>query len=59
MQYVFIDADFENAAACGNKLQRADALLEFQELDRQTDGLRLIVSSRAVFDREFRFHRHA
>ena len=51
-----IYADFEDAAACGDKLQRTDALLELQEFDRQTDGLWLIVSSRAIFDRYFRFH---
>ncbi len=59
VKFVSIDADFEDAAACGNELQRSNALFEFQELDRQTDGLRLIVSSGAIFDRKFRFHLRA
>ena len=55
-QFLSIDADFENAAARRHELQRTDSLFELQELDRQTDGLGLIVSSGAIFDRNFRIH---
>ena len=55
-QFLSIDADFEDAAARRHKLQRTETLFELQELDRQTDGLGLIVSSGAIFDRNFRIH---
>ena len=57
-QFLSIDADFEDAAARRHKLQRTETLFELQELDRQTDGLWLIVSSGAIFDRNFRIHLH-
>ncbi len=45
----------ETAAAGGNQLQVLDLLLvRAQQLGRQTDGLRLVVSHRAVFQ----FHMH-
>ena len=49
--------DFECAAARGNQGERFDALAEFENLGRQTDGLRRVVSDDAVFDRYFGFHR--
>ena len=51
-----VDADFESATAGRNQLERANALLEFQKLFRQTDGMRFVVSDRAVFDDDFRAH---
>ena len=56
MNVFFIDADFEDAAAGRHQLHGTDALFEFEELHRQTDGFRLVVSSRAIFDGDFRFH---
>ena len=51
-----IGADFERAAARGNERERRDALAEFKNLGRQTDGLRRVVSNDAVFDRYLGFH---
>ena len=56
VEFLFIDADFEDAAACRNKRERTDALFEIEKLHRQTDGFRLVVSSRAIFDRDFWLH---
>jgi hypothetical protein len=53
---VAIDGELEAAAGGGDQLQRLDLLLvRGQELGRQTDGLRLVVSHRAVLE----FHVHA
>ena len=50
-----IDGQFEATSACRDQLQVADLLLVRREqLARQTDGLWLIVSHRAVF--EFQIH---
>ena len=57
MEELAIGADFECAAARGNQGERFDALAEFENLGRQTDGLRRVVSDDAVFDRYFCFHR--
>ena len=51
-----IGADFECAAARRNQGERFDALAEFENFGRQTDGLRRVVSNDAVFDRYFGFH---
>ena len=51
-----IGADLESAAARRNESDRRDALAEFKNLGRQTDGLRRVVSNDAVFDRDFGFH---
>jgi len=51
-----IGANLKSAAARGNERQRLDALAEFKNLGRQTDGLRRVVSNDAVFDRHFGFH---
>jgi len=40
----------------GIESERRDALAEFKNLGRQTDGLRRVVSNDAVFDRDFGFH---
>ena len=45
-----VDGQLEAAAAAGDQLQVADLLLvRVQQLARQTEGLRLVVSHRTVF----------
>ena len=56
MEQFSISANFESAAARRNKSERFDALSEFENFGRQTDGLRRVVSNDAVFDRYFGFH---
>ena len=51
-----IGANFERAAARRDERERRDALAEFKNLGRQTDGLRRVVSNDAVFDRYLGFH---
>jgi hypothetical protein len=51
-----ISANFESAAARRNESERFNALAEFENFGRQTDGLRRVVSNDAVFDRYFGFH---
>ena len=50
MEQFAIGSNFEGPAARGNQRERFDALAEFENLGRQTDGLRRIVSNDAVFD---------
>ena len=56
MEQFSIGADLESAAARGDERKRLDALAEFENFGRQTDGLRRVVSNDAVFDRDFGFH---
>jgi hypothetical protein len=56
MEQVSIDANFEGTAARRYERQRFDPLAEFENLGRQTDGLRRVVSNHAIFDRYFGFH---
>ena len=56
MEEFTIGADLESAAARGNESERRDALAEFKNVGRQTDGLRRVVSNDAIFDRHFGFH---
>jgi len=56
MEEFSIGADLESAAARRNESERRDALAEFENFGRQTDGLRRVVSNDAVFDRDFGFH---
>ena len=51
-----IDRNLKHAAAGRNQLERADVLFEFQEFFRQTDGLGLVVSSRAILDGDVQGH---
>lgn len=51
-----IDADLEATARRRDKLERLDALLEFEKLFRQTDGVRLVVSDRAILDGNLKGH---
>jgi protein involved in ribonucleotide reduction len=50
MEQFTIGANFEGAAARWNQRKRFNALAEFENLGRQTDGLRRVVSNDAVFD---------
>jgi hypothetical protein len=56
MKQFSISADFKSAAARRNQGERFNALAEFENFGRQTDGLRRVVSNDAVFDRYFGFH---
>jgi len=56
MEQFSIGADFESAAARRKESERFNALAEFENFGRQTDGLRRVVSNDAVFDRYFGFH---
>ena len=56
MQEFSISANLESAAARWNERERLDALAEFKNFGRQTDGLRRVVSNDAVFDRHLSFH---
>ena len=50
MEKLPIDPNFEGTTARRHQPERANALLEFQNPDRQTDGLRFVISGGAVFD---------
>ena len=50
MEQFAFSANFESAAARRNQRERLDALAEFENFGRQTDGLRRVVSNDAVFD---------
>jgi hypothetical protein len=56
MKELSICADLKSAAARGNEGKRLNALSEFENFGRQTDGLRRVVSNHAVFDRDVGFH---
>jgi hypothetical protein len=56
MEQFAIGANFKSAAARRNQGERLDALAEFENFGRQTDGLRRVVSNDAIFDRDFGFH---
>ena len=57
MERFAIGADFEGAAAGWDQRKRPDAIAEFENLSRQTDGFRGVVSNAAVLDPNFGFHR--
>ena len=52
-----IGADFEGAAARWNEGERRDPIAELENLSRQTDGFRRVVSNAAILDPDFGFHR--
>jgi len=56
MEEFAIGANLESAAARRNERERLDALAEFENFGRQTDGLPRVVSNDAVFDRHLGFH---
>jgi hypothetical protein len=59
MEQFAMGANLESAAARGNQRQRLDALAEFKNFGRQTDGLWRVVSNDAVFDRHLGFQRQS
>ena len=56
INFFAVDGDFEDAAAHRNERKRTDILLQPQQLFRQTDGLRFIISHAAVFDFDLKSH---
>jgi len=56
MELFAIDGDFKGATAGGDEGERPNAIAEFENLGRQTDGLRRVVSDHAVLDLDFGFH---
>ena len=56
MEQFAIRGDFEGAAARGHERERPDAIAEFENFRRQTDGLGRVVSDHAVLDADFGFH---
>src|SRR5439155_21890942 len=57
MEQFAIGANCESAAARWDQRERLDALAEFKNFSRQTDGFRRVVSNDAVFDRYLGLHR--
>ena len=56
MHELAVGANFESPTTGRNKGKRFDALSEFKNLGRQTDGLGRVVSNHAIFDRHLGFH---
>ena len=56
MEEFAIGANLKSAPARWDERERLDALAEFKNFGRQTDGLRRVVSNHAIFDRHFGFH---
>jgi hypothetical protein len=56
MKELSIGANLKCAAARGDERERLDPFAEFENVGRQTDGLRRVVSNHAVFDRYLGFH---
>jgi len=50
MEQVTIGANFKSAAARWDERERFDALAEFKNFGRLTDGLSRVVSDYAIFD---------
>lgn len=48
VDFLSINNNFEHAAAGRYELQRGDAMLQLEQFVRQTDGMRLVVSSCAI-----------
>jgi hypothetical protein len=57
MEQFVIGANLESAAARWDQRERLEALAEFKNFSRQTDGFRRVVSNDAVFDRYLGLHR--
>ena len=56
MEFLSISRDFKRAASARDELEGADVLLEFEKFLRQTDGVRLVVSSSAIFNGDVESH---
>ena len=59
MEEFDMGANLESAPARWDERERLDALAEFKNFGRQTDGLRRVVSNHAIFDRHLGFHQRA
>ena len=57
MERFAIGTDFEGAAAGWNQGERRDPIAQIENLSRQTDGFRRVVSNCAVLNPDFGFHR--
>ncbi|CAN5554753.1 hypothetical protein BH20VER3_BH20VER3_14500 [soil metagenome] len=57
MEQFAIGGDLEGAAAGWNQGERRDPIAELEDLSRQTDGFRRVVSNHAILDPDFGFHR--
>ena len=56
MDFLTIDDHLKGPSAGGHEFERTNPLLEPQQFLRQTDGMWLIVSSRAIFNDDFQTH---
>ncbi len=56
VDFAAVDGDFEATAGGGDEGERGDLVLKLEDFLRQTDGMGLVVSSRAVFDDDLGFH---
>ena len=56
IDFFAVNGHFEDAAAHRNECERTDILLQPQQLFRQTDGVRFIISHAAVLDFDFQSH---
>jgi hypothetical protein len=56
MKELSIGTNLKCAATRGDERERLDPFAEFENLGRQTDGLRRVVSNYAVFDRHLSLH---
>ena len=57
VDFLPVHNDFEDPATRRNQFQRSNILFEPQKFFRQTDGLRLIISHAAIFDRNLESHK--
>ncbi len=57
MEQLAIGADFEGAATRWDEGERRDPIAELENLSRQTDGFRCVVSNAAILDPDFGLHR--
>ena len=56
MKCLPIHDNLKCASACRHQAERFDVLFQSQKFLRQTDGLRLVVSNRAILDDDFQAH---
>ena len=56
MELFAIGDDLEGAATRGHERKRRNPIAEFENLSRQTDGFRRVVSNAAILDPDFGFH---
>ncbi len=56
VNFFLVHRHFENSATGRNQRERTDLLLELQKFIRQTDGLRFVVSERAIFNGNLHSH---